>query len=115
MNSEILLNQIIAGEIKKIELEGKEVRLKPSTTRLIFASLFFGLPGISGILSFGRILFGDVQEAFASLVGGVIYIAIFAFILRIRISRDATIRQIAKKAKMMPDTPIDEIIRGAML
>ena len=98
MNDRTLLNKIISEELEKIEQNGEKVSLsthrRVRAINLIICVLF-------------AIIFANPQTVFISIL--FILIGIFRFFMISKVSI------IAKLAKKMPDTPIDEIIRGDML
>lgn len=98
MNATTLLNQIITEELNKIEQSGEKVRLKSIRKKRIISALILGA---LALLYFAAEIF----------ILSIICIAIFIFI---NVNTDK-VKTIAKLAQKMPDTPIDEIIRGDMI
>jgi len=98
MNATTLLYQIITEELNKIEQGGEKVKLKTIRKKRIISAIFFGA-------------FALLYFAAEALIISIACIAIFIFI---NVNTDK-VKTIAKLAQKMPDTPIDEIIRGDMI
>jgi hypothetical protein len=99
MNATTLLNQIITEELSKIEQNGEKVKLKSVRKKRITSAIILGILAL--------IWFSSPE----TIILSVICIGIFIFI---NVNTDK-VKTIAKLAQKMPDTPIDEIIRGEMI
>ena len=99
MNATTLLNQIITEELNKIEQSGEKVKLKSIRKFRIIAGI---------ILGFFALIYLSMPETW---IISVICIAVYAFMF----FNCDKVKTIARLAKKMPDTPIDEIIRGDMI
>lgn len=99
MNADTMLNQIITEELSKIEQSGEKVKLKSIRKKRIIAG---------SILGFFALSYLTMAETW---ILSVICIAIYIFMF-INCNK---VKSIAKLAKKMPDTPIDEIIKGDMI
>lgn len=99
MNATTLLNQIITEELSKIEQNGEKVKLKSIRKKRIVSAIILGILVLIWLSSP------------KTVIPSVICIGI---VILINVNTDR-VKTIAKLAQKMPDTPIDEIIRGDMI
>lgn len=94
MEAEIMLHRIIKEELQKIEQDGKKLKFKSVRKRKLKACLLV-LIGVLCILMF--------------------IVSIVCFVLAWKLFKETTEQTLAKLIKKMPNTPIDEIIRGDLI